>query len=89
MKNNKVKIFLMSHKRVMKYISNITFGIGAALGAYALIKIFVINAELPPGVCPLDSGRPILIAAVVVLGISLLASFFTEKKYKEKRDSDT
>ena len=79
----------MKHKRVMKYISNISFGIGAALGAYALYTIFITNASLPPGVCPFDNGRPILIVAIVFLSISLIAAFFTEKKKKKGDDSDT
>ena len=74
MKNNKIVKYLMKHKRVMKYISNISFGIGAALGAYALYTIFIVNANLPPNVCPIDNGRPVLIVAVVFLAISLVVS---------------
>ena len=89
MKNTKIVKYLIKHKRVMKYITNISFGIGAVLGAYAMYTTFVTYANLPPGVCPLDNGRPVFIVAVVFLSISIITSFFAEKKKKKADTQDT
>ncbi|MDD5017505.1 MAG: hypothetical protein PHO15_05335 [Eubacteriales bacterium] len=72
----------MKHKKIIKYISNISFGVGAALGAYAFYSIIKSRASLPEGVCPVDNSRPFIIIAIIFLAISFVASFFMEKKKK-------
>ena len=70
--------------KVMKYVTNISFGIGLALSAYALYRIISASANLPEGACPIDSGRPVIIAAVVFLVLSLATSFFIKDKKIDK-----
>ena len=78
----------MKKNRLIKYISNISFGIGVVLGAYAFYRIIVSRASVPAGVCPVDNSRPFLIIAVVFLIISLGLSFWGEKKKKKSSDSE-
>ena len=77
----------MKHQKLFKYISNITFGIGVVIGVYAIVRIYIGSADLPPGVCPVDTSRPFIIAAIVVLVISLVFSFLTSVKNKKNTDN--
>ena len=68
----------MKHAKLFKYISNISFGIGLAIGIYALIRIYFAGADLPPGVCPIDNSRPLIYVAIAMLIVSLIFSFFKQ-----------
>ncbi len=70
----------------MKIISNILFGVGAAIGALGLYLIISTNLSLPPGVCPIDNNRPLLFVAIGILVISLLLSFAADR-YKKRLDA--
>lgn len=76
----------MKRKKVFKYISNIAFVIGGALGVYAIISSFVVQANLPTGVCPVDNARPFIYVAIGFLALSLITSFFAEKKQRPGDD---
>ena len=79
----------MNKTKLFKYVSNISFGVGAALAVYAIVTIFITRASLPPGACPIDTSRPVVYIAVGFLAISLITSFFTgKKKEKENTQSD-
>ena len=73
----------MKRKKVFKYISNAAFAIGSAFALYAIISYFVTRSNLPAGVCPIDPARPFLYVAIGFLAVSLITSFFTEKKKKQ------
>ena len=74
----------MKSKKVIKLISNITLGVGVALFAYYIFVFFTSRANLPANVCPFDTARPIAYVAAAFLVVSLILSFFEEKKPKKK-----
>ncbi len=77
----------MNKGKLFKYISNISFGLGAALAAVAFYFIFSARANLPAGVCPVNNNLPFIIPALVLLLIAFVTSFFAEKKAKRNRPS--
>ncbi len=66
--------------KIIKLISTITFWIGIALSAFSIYTLISSSIGLPPGACPINDGRPFMIAAVVFLVASFVTSFFTGKK---------
>lgn len=74
-------------KKILSYLSYGSLIIGAAIGLYALVKIYLIRSKLPAGVCPVTSNRPRLYIAFALCCISFLLSFFEQKTGKEQNDS--
>lgn len=77
----------MTHEKTIRIISNVLFGIGAALAAAAIIKSVVESASLPPGVCPFDQNRWLTYSALGVLSASLILSFvgdFYRRRHKSE-----
>ena len=72
----------MKKVKVFKYISNISFALGALLGAIALYFIISARVGLPAGTCPVNNNLPLIIPALVLLLVSFVTSFFAEKKNK-------
>lgn len=79
----------MKNKKLFKIISNITFGIGSAIAIYAIVTTFIIQSNLPPGVCPIDNGRPLIYVSIGFLVVSLITSFFSGKNNKKKSNQDS
>lgn len=78
----------MKHTKLFRRISNMTLGIGAAFALFAIYRIISTTASLPPGACPIDTGRPIIYVAIGFLVISFITSFFAgKKKAKAGKDS--
>jgi len=77
----------MKNRKLVKIISNVTLGIGVVLFAYYIFIFFTNRASLPSDVCPFDTGRPFAFASAFFLVISLIFSFFEEKK--PKKDNET
>lgn len=53
---------------------------GIAFSVYALVATWLGSRNLPEGVCPITSQRPWMYAAIALLVISLMVSFFEPKK---------
>jgi hypothetical protein len=53
-------------------LSQLLFYAGAATGVFALIRTWLLNRNLPEGVCPIDTNRPLLYVALGMLAASLL-----------------
>ena len=68
--------------KILSYLSYGMLIIGAAIGAYALIDIYLLKSRLPPGVCPVVSHRPLLYGAIALCCVSFILSFFEPKKNK-------
>ena len=73
----------MKKKKVIRIISNVTLGIGVVLFAYYIFSFFTSRADLPANVCPFDTARPFAFASAFFLIVSLVFSFFEEKKPKK------
>lgn len=63
------------------YIGSILFALGV------LFKTFYERLRLPEGVCPIESNRPLLYAALIILigvnlGIYLYGSWKKKRKFK-------
>ncbi len=71
-------------KKILSYAGNTTLIIGVALGAYALVDIYLLQSKLPDGVCPVTSNRPILYIAIAFACLSFILSFFEPKALKNK-----
>lgn len=54
-----------------KFILEIGFYSGFALGVYSLYKTFIANRNLPDGVCPVDNYRWMMYLSVSILVVSL------------------
>ena len=72
----------MNKGKLFKYVSNIAFGLGAALAAVAFYFIISARANLPAGVCPVNNNLPLIIPALALLLVSFVTSFFAVKKSK-------
>lgn len=66
--------------KAMLKISNITFYISLIIAAYALFKIYILYKNLPPGICPLQDMKPLLIISLVFSAINLIFSYIAEIK---------
>lgn len=66
-----------------KKISNLSFMIGLGLGSYALYRLVYNYFTLPKGVCPLNSGIPYALAALVFIGVSVLLDLKKDTKKTE------
>ena len=71
-------------KKILSYLSYGTLIIGAAIGIYALIDIYIIKSKLPSGVCPVTSNKPLIYIAIALCCISFILSFFETKKVKAR-----
>lgn len=65
--------------RIVKLISEITFWAGLALSAVSVYILVSSSINLPAGVCPVNNGRPFMIAATALLAVSFITSFFTRR----------
>lgn len=65
--------------KIIKLISEITFWAGLALAAVSVYILVSSSASLPAGVCPINNGRPFMIAAAVILAVSFITSLFIRK----------
>ena len=72
--------------KTIKLISAITFWIGIALSAVSGYILISSSIGLPAGACPVNVGRPFMIAAIVFLVASFITSFFTRES---KRNSSS
>ena len=77
----------MSKGRLLKYISNISFALGAVLAVIALYLVFSARAGLPAGACPVNNSLPLAIPALVLLVTAFITSFYAEKP-KMKDDTE-
>lgn len=74
-------------KNIFWYLSNGSLIIGAAIGAYVFIDIYLLKGKLRTGICPVTSNRPFLYIAIALCCISFIFSFF-EPKAKNKKDDN-
>lgn len=83
----------MTKGKLFKYISNISFALGAALAAVAFYLTLSVRANQPAGVCPVNNNLALIIPALTLLLVSFVTSFFAEKKIKgtdsRKQSSDS
>jgi membrane-bound acyltransferase YfiQ involved in biofilm formation len=68
--------------KIISYIGNISFFIGLALAIYVFIYLFLLNKNLPEGVCPIDQKRPFLYVSIGFIVVSFILSFFEKKNNK-------
>jgi hypothetical protein len=73
----------MKVRDLVRPVGNATLGLGAALGLYALVRIYLLYKDLPAGACPFDTYRPILYVALGFVLVSLVLSFLEKPKKKE------
>lgn len=59
-------------KKIYSYLSIGTLVIGAVLGGYALVKIWLLSASLPAGACPVITNKPILYAGIALCLVSFV-----------------
>jgi hypothetical protein len=68
--------------RILKYLSNESLIIGAAIGIYALADRYILKSRLPAGACPVTNNKPLLYTAIALCGISFVLSLFEQKPGK-------
>lgn len=74
--------------KTIKLISLITFWAGIALSAVSAYILISSSVGLPAGACPINNGRPFMIAAIVFLVASFITSFFTRENKKKSREEN-
>ena len=57
--------------------------IGLGLGSYALYRLIYNYFTLPEGVCPLNTGRPNALGALVFIAVSVLLDYKKDTKKTE------
>jgi len=78
---------LIMKKKTLSYLSSGSLIAGAAIGLYAFFNIYILNRNLPAGICPVTANRPLLYVATALCCISFILSFF-EPKSDEKPVND-
>ncbi len=68
--------------KIFKYVSNITFGLGAILAA---IVLYISITARVSGTCPISNNLSLIIPAIVLLATAFVTSFFAEKTKKRPR----
>ncbi len=53
--------------------------IGLGFGGYALFRFLYNYFTLPPGVCPLNSGRPYALGALIFIIASIILDYRSTK----------
>ncbi len=75
----------MKISKISNYISNIAI----IVSIYAGYKVFQGHRNLPPGTCPVDDNRPLLYVSIVVLILSIILSFISDKiEARNKKEID-
>lgn len=74
---NKIKLSLNK-------LSNLLFYMGILLGVIGYDQIYKVRATLPPGVCPIDNNRGLIIIAALMLISSVVTSVLYERNLKQK-----
>ncbi|MCX7709696.1 MAG: hypothetical protein N2484_07575 [Clostridia bacterium] len=70
--------------RIISYLSYGTLILGAMIGGYALINIYILGRNLPSGVCPVTNNRAFIYSAIALCCVSLVLSFFEPRKEEMK-----
>ena len=63
-------------KKVFSYLSLGTLILGALLGGYALVKIWIVRAA---GACPVDTNRPLLYAGIALCVVSFVLTLLEKR----------
>ena len=74
-------------RKINSYISLGALILGAAIGCYALAKIWIIRAYLPAGTCPVTTNRPLLYIGIALCLVSFVFTLF-DKGGKKSKNSD-
>lgn len=69
-------------KNIFSYLSLGTLMIGAAMGGYALVKIWILKASLPAGTCPVITHRPLLYAGITLCLVSFVFTLLEQHAKK-------
>lgn len=75
---NKVKFSLNK-------LSNFLFYLGVLLGIIGYYQIYKGRIMLPPGACPVDNNRVLIIISILILISSIMTSIIYEKNLKKNR----
>ena len=70
----------------MKKLSNWLFYSGIVIGILGYYRIYKIESLLPPGVCPVEDNRWILVIGIIFLMSSILMPYIYEKLMKINRN---
>jgi len=73
------------HKDRLTLFSGVFFWLGAGCGAASLLGTWLQTRSLPPGVCPLDTYRPLSVIAFVLLALSLALDLAGSRLRKKRR----
>ncbi len=69
----------MKKRPAVWYVGNAFLAVGASIALYALVRIYLLYRDLPPGTCPFDANRPLLYVALGFVVVSFILSFFEKK----------
>lgn len=61
---------------------------GVAVGGYALVRIFILRATLPPGTCPVVNYSGYIYAGIALCAISFVFSLLEQRVKKSQPDAD-
>jgi hypothetical protein len=76
------QMFLL--RKYLTYVSNGLLIAGGAIALYVLAKIYILDGNRQPGVCPLTTNRPWIYLAIALLVASFCLSLFEPKKRENK-----
>ena len=74
-------------KKTLMFLSNGALIMGAIIGVYTMVDIYLLKSRLPPGTCLVTKNRPLLFIAIVLCCASFVLSFFEHKGGKIKPDN--
>ena len=69
------KVFTLSN---LIYTSSLIFAVGV------LVKTYIDRSKVPPGVCPIDDNRGLMILAIGILGFATIVTSVIDYRKKKK-----
>lgn len=75
-------------KKIISYLSDGLLIAAVIIGGYAFIKSYILKSGLPTGVCPINTNRPLMYAAIVLCGASLILSLFGPKVSRTQKNTE-
>jgi preprotein translocase subunit SecG len=74
-------------RRLISILCNVFFALTLVLSSYILINTLLMRKSLPPGACPIEDNRTLIIITIIFASAAFILSFFEKDKKVKSEDS--
>jgi preprotein translocase subunit SecG len=74
-------------RRLISILCNVFFAATLVLSSYILINTLLIRQSLPPGACPIEDNRTLIIITIILASAVFILSFFERDKKGKSENS--